>query len=138
MSSSGIAFGIAVTVKAPGVVPVIATAVLSLPELRRHLLPFVAAVLAGFVIPTLPFFIVAPGSFIRDVVTTALRSIPATHRVSITMRLGDITGASDFRWRAVAIIATFVIVGIVVAAFVGVVGGRRPLEWFALAPRCLR
>ena len=53
----GIAFGIAGTVKAPAIVPVVVVAVLCLPEIRRRLLPFVVGVVAGFGVPTLPFFL---------------------------------------------------------------------------------
>src|ERR1700686_1412058 len=72
----GIAFGIAGTVKAPAIVPVLVLAVLCLPAIRKRLLPFMTGVVAGFGLPTLPFFLVAPGAFIRDVVITALSSVP--------------------------------------------------------------
>jgi alpha-1,2-mannosyltransferase len=134
----GIAFGIAGTVKAPAIVPVIVLAMLCLPDRRHRLVPFCVGVVAGFGIPTLPFFLLAPGSFIRDVVTTALGSIPAGHRVTILTRLADITGTSEFDGGATAaIIATVVIVGIAVAAFV--VRRRRVsiLERFAIAATLL-
>lgn len=134
----GVAFGIAGAVKAPAIVPVLVLAVLCLPALRHRLLPFVAGVIAGFGIPTLPFFLVAPGGFIRDVVTTPLSSGPGAHRVSIAVRLGDITGTSAFRGgTSAAIIATVVIAGIVITAFL--LRPRRPstLEWFAIAATVL-
>jgi hypothetical protein len=135
---AGIAFGIAGTVKAPAIVPVLVLAVLCLPPIRHRLLPFLGGVVAGFGIPTLPFFLVAPGAFIRDVVTTALSSVPAGHRVSVPVRLGDITGTSAFdAGTSAAIIATVVIAGIVIAAFL--LRPRRPstLEWFAIAATVL-
>jgi alpha-1,2-mannosyltransferase len=133
----GIAFGIAGTVKAPAIVPVLVLAVLCLPAIRHRLLPFVTGVVAGFGVPTLPFFLVAPGAFIRDVVTTALSSVPAGHRVSVAVRLGDITGTSAFDGASAAIVATVVIVGIVAAAFL--LRPHRPstLEWFAIAATAL-
>jgi alpha-1,2-mannosyltransferase len=134
----GIAFGIAGTIKAPAIVPVLVVAVLCLPEPRQRLLPFLTGVVAGFGIPTLPFFVMAPGSFIRDVVTTALSSIPAGHRVSLVVRLGDITGTSGFGGGAVAaIIATVVIAAIVAAAFALRRQPPSALEWFALAATVL-
>ena len=131
----GIAFGIAGLVKAPAIVPVLVLAVLCLPDIRNRLVPFLTGVVAGFGIPTLPFFLLAPGSFVRDVVTTALSSIPAAHRVSIPVRLGDITGTSAFGGASAAIIATVVIVGIVAAAFL-----LRPRRWSGLRspPQCWR
>ncbi len=134
--AGGVAFGIATTVKVPAVVPVLAVAVLCIPEIRRRLLPFLTGVVVGFVIPTLPFFLLAPESFIRDVVTTALASIPATHRVPVTVRLGDLTGTAAFGG-AVAIIATVVIAAIVVAAFVRRRRRPSPLEWFAIGATLL-
>jgi alpha-1,2-mannosyltransferase len=134
----GIAFGIAGTVKAPAIVPVLVLVVLCFPDIRHRLLPFIAGVVAGFGIPTLPFFLLAPGPFIRDVVITALSSIPAGHRVSVSVRLGDVTGISAFDGAAsAAIIATVVIAGIVITALL--LRPRRPstLEWFAIAATVL-
>jgi hypothetical protein len=134
----GIAFGIAGTVKAPAIVPALVLAMLCLPDIRHRLLPFGVGVVAGFGIPTLPFFLLAPGSFIRDVVTTALSSIPAGHRVPILTRLADITGTSAFDGGAsAAIIASVVIVGIVVAAFLLRRRRLSSLEWFAIAATVL-
>jgi alpha-1,2-mannosyltransferase len=129
----GILFGIAGAVKAPAIVPVLVLFVLCLTGIHRRLLPFVTGVVAGFGIPTLPFFVVAPGSFIRDVVITPLSSIPAGNRVSIPVRLGDITGTSAFGGASVSIIATVLIVAIVVAAFVSQRRRPSPLEWFVIA-----
>ena len=122
----GILFGIAGTVKAPAIVPVLVLFVLCLSDIRRRLLPFVTGVVAGFGIPTLPFFVLAPGSFVRDVLITPLSSIPAGNRVSIPVRLGDITGTSAFGGSSASIIATVVIVAIVVSAFVRRGAGHRP------------
>ena len=135
--AGGVAFGIAGTVKAPAIVPVVVLAVLCLSDMRHRFIPFVGGVVAGFAIPTLPFFLMAPGDFIRDVVITTLSSIPATNRVSISVRLGDITGTSAFGDASASIIATVVIVVIVAAAFV--LPRRRPstLGWFAIAATVL-
>ena len=134
----GIAFGIAGAVKAPAMVPVLVLSVLCLSDLRHRLLPFLAGVVAGFGVPTLPFFVLAPGSFMRDVLTAALASAPGAHRVSVPVRLGDITGTSAFSTDAsAAIIATVVIAGIVMASFL--LRPQRPstLEWFAIAATVL-
>jgi hypothetical protein len=134
----GIAFGIAGTVKAPAIVPVVVVAVLCLPEVRRRLLPFVVGVVAGFGIPTLPFFLAAPGGFIRDVIGTQLGRIPAVDRVSVPVRLGDLTGIAGIGGGAVAaLIATVVLAAIVVVAFV--LPRRRPsrFEWFAIVATVL-
>jgi alpha-1,2-mannosyltransferase len=135
----GIAFGVALLVKAPGIVPIVVLAALCASDVRCRLLPFLAGVVAGFGIPTLPFFVLAPGSFMRDIFTAALNSAPGTHRLSIPARLGDITGASALNSGVSgAIIATIVIAGIVSAAFL--LRPRRPpstLEWYAIAATVL-
>ena len=134
----GIAIGIALAVKAPAVVAVVVLAVLCLTDFRHRLLPFIAGVAAGFGIPTLPFFVLAPGSFLRDLVAAPLASAPGTQRVPIPARLGDITGLSGVGGAQAAIIAALVIVAIVMASFC-LRPRRRPstLEWFAIAAAVL-
>jgi alpha-1,2-mannosyltransferase len=136
---SGVAFGVALLVKAPGIVPIVVVAVLCASDVRRRLLPFLAGAVAGFGIPTLPFFVAAPGSFMRDTFTAALNSAPGTHRVSVPTRLGDITGTAAFNGGAsIAVIATIVIVAVVAAAFL--LRPQRPpstLEWYAIAATVL-
>jgi alpha-1,2-mannosyltransferase len=136
--AGGIAFGVAGTVKAPAIVPVLVVAVLCISELRNRLLPFLGGVVLGFGIPTLPFFLAAPGAFIRDVLGTLLGRIPAGNRVSIPARLGDLTGVSAFgRGSALPLIATVVMAAIVMAAFVLPRRKPAPLEWFAIAATIL-
>jgi hypothetical protein len=136
--AGGVAFGIAGTVKAPAIVPVVGVALLCVPEFRNRLLPFLVGVVAGFGIPTLPFFVAAPGAFIRDVIGTQLGRIPAGNRVSIPVRLGDLTGAGAFGGSAaLALAATIVLATIVITAFV--LPRRKPalFEWFAIAATVL-
>ena len=69
----------------------------------------------------------------RDVVATQLGRIPASGRVPLPERLGDMTGVSSLGGGdTAAIAAALVLAGIVVAAFV--VPRRRPstFEWFVL------
>ena len=134
----GIAFGIAGLVKSPAIVPVLVVLVLCLPGIRRRLVPFLVGVIAGFGVPTLPFFLLAPGSFIRDVFSP-LSYIPVASRVSISTRLGELTGIFAFGGSAlVAIAGTIVLIAVVVAAFA--LPPRRkpsPLEWFAISATTL-
>ena len=134
----GVAFGLAGLVKSPAIVPVLVVVVLCLPDIRRRLVPFLAGVVAGFGIPTLPFFLLAPGSLIRDVLSP-LSYIPVASRVSIPARLGELTGVFAFGGSpVVAIAGTVVLVTVVAAAFV--LAPRRrpsPLEWFAIGATVL-
>jgi alpha-1,2-mannosyltransferase len=130
----GIAFGVAGLVKSPAIVPVLVVVVLCLPEVRQRLVPFLIGVVAGFGVPTLPFFLLAPGSFIRDVLSP-LSYIPVANRVSIAARLGELTGVVAFGGgAALAITATVALAAVVIAAFT--LPPRRkpsPLEWFAIS-----
>jgi glycosyl transferase family 87 len=138
MLAGGVAFGIAGTVKAPAIIPVLVLLVLCLPQFRNRLVPFLAGVVAGFGVPTLPFLLAAPGAFIRDVIGTQLGRIPAVNRVPIPVRLGDLTGVGAFGGgTAPALIATIVLAAIVIAAFVLPRRRPAPLEWFAIAATIL-
>jgi hypothetical protein len=136
MLAGGLAFGLAGTVKAPAIVPVLVVAVLCLPEVRNRLLPFAGGVIAGFAIPTLPFFLASPSGFIRDVIGTQLGRIPAVDRVSIPVRLGDLAGV-DGGGDLLGFTAAVLLMLFVIAAFI--VPRRRPsrLEWFAIAATVL-
>lgn len=133
----GIAFGIACCVKAPAVVPVLVVGVLCLPQIRQRLVPFVGGAVAGFGIPTLPFFLLAPDAFFRDVVSP-LTSIPNPSRVPLLARLSTITGTSALGGGdRVAVLATVLIIVIVIAAFVLPRRRPAPLEWLAIGATAL-
>jgi alpha-1,2-mannosyltransferase len=133
----GIAFGVAGCVKAPAVVPVVVLAALCLPQLRQRVIPFVSGVVAGFGIPTLPFFLLAPGAFTRDVISPLL-SIPSPYRVPTASRLSAITGTVAFGGGdTAAVLATVVIVAVVIAAFLVPPRRPAPLEWLAIAATVL-
>jgi alpha-1,2-mannosyltransferase len=134
--AGGIVFGIAGTVKAPAIVPVLVVAVLCIPEIRRRLLPFLTGVVIGFGVPTLPFFLLAPASFVRDVLS-ALSSAPGTHRVPVSARLTEITGVSFGGSAVPAIIASVVLIAGVLAAFVLPQRRVSRLEWFAIVATLL-
>jgi alpha-1,2-mannosyltransferase len=133
LAMGGVLFGLAGTVKASAILPVLVLLVVCLPQLRRRVLPLAGGVVAGFAVPTLPFFLAAPGALYRDVVATQLGRIPASSRVPLATRLGDLTGASAFGNRdAVAIWTTVALSALVIGAFA--LSRRRPtsLEWFAI------
>jgi hypothetical protein len=134
----GVVFGIAGLVKSPAIVPVLVVLALCLPQIRGRVAPFLFGVVVGFGIPTLPFFALAPGSFLRDVLSP-LTYIPVADRVSITTRLSELTGASAIGGSpAVAVAGTAVLIAIVVAAFT-IPPRRKPssLEWFAICTTVL-
>ena len=133
MALGGGAFGFAMLVKLPAILPLVVVAILCVPHLRRRVLPFVGGAAAAFLIPVVPFIVAAPGEFFRDVVATQIGRASASGRVPLPQRLGDMTATSAFGGSGTAsIAAAVVIVGIVVAAFV--LSRRRPstFELFVL------
>jgi alpha-1,2-mannosyltransferase len=133
LAAGGALFGFAVSVKLSAIIPLLVVLVVCLPQLRRRAVPFAAGALAGGAIPTLPFLVMAPAAMYRDVVATQLGRIPASGRVPLPIRLGDITGASAFAsGDTAAIAAAIAFAGLVAAAFI--LSRRRPapFEWFAL------
>jgi hypothetical protein len=133
LAAGGAVFGFAVSIKLSALIPLLVVLVLCLPQLRRRAIPFAASAVAGCAIPMIPFLVVAPAALYRDVVTTQLGRIPASGRVPIPIRLGDITGVSAFAsGDTAAIAAALALAGVVAAVFI--LSRRRPasFEWFAL------
>ncbi len=136
---AGLAFGFAGTIKGWAVIPVVVLIVLCLPHVRARIGPLVSGVVIGFAVPTLPFALLAPGSFYREVIANQLRRIGYSMRVPTDIRFGDLTGSSALTPSRglsllVALILLATLVGLLVAVFVWP-RRRRPtaLEWFALA-----
>jgi len=146
---AGVCFGFATAVKIWAVVPALVAWVLCLtagrgrrprPAPPRPALSFAAGFAAGFVVPCLPFEILAPGGFGRTVFVSEL--VQATHgRVGASPRVADITGiirlssvgANPRIWQGVA--AAVVLFLFVVAAWVRARRVGLPitaLDWFAL------
>jgi alpha-1,2-mannosyltransferase len=86
----GVAFGFAGAVKLWAIFPIVVIAVMCAPSLRRAGI-YLGGVVAGFVVPVLPFFAMDPSSFFRGVVLAQLvRTDDA--RVPLKTRLADLTG----------------------------------------------
>lgn len=133
----GVAFGFAGTIKGWALIPVVVVVLLCLPQVRRRLVPVMAGVAIGFAVPTLPFAILAPGSFYREVIATQLRRIGGSGRVPAGNRLGYLTGSSSLTpgsgsSLALAIILLAALLGLIIATLVW--PRRRPttFEWFVL------
>jgi len=133
LALGGAVFGFAVSVKLSALIPIFVVLMLCLPQLRRRAIPFAGGVVVGGAVPALPFLVAAPAALYRDVVTTQLGRIPATGRIPVPTRLGDITGASAFASGDAVAIAVAIALSVFVAAAFGLSRRRpTPLEWFAL------
>lgn len=132
---AGLAFGFAGTIREWAVVPAIAVLICLIAKRRGGLWPYVLGAGLGFVVPTLPFFVLAPRAFVHDVFVTPLSEVPYAGfgSVSTAHRLGVITGVAAFpSLRTATGIAIAVAVGACVVALVIYVSQYRtisPVEW---------
>jgi hypothetical protein len=136
----GVAFGFAGAIKLWAIFPIVVIAVMCLPNLRRMSI-YLAGVIAGFLVPVLPFLIAAPSVFWRGVFLAQLVRVDKA-RTTLATRLADLGGIdSSVRTKVPIATATTVLVILLIALLV--VGAcvaasvltRRlppPLEWFAL------
>jgi hypothetical protein len=133
MLLGGVAFGFAVAIKLPALIPIAVLLLIMVPMLRRRSNRFVGGVVAGLAIPTLPFVILAPRAFWVDAVTTQLARIPTAGRASAVARLSEVTGLSETAASSAVVIAvTFAVAAVVLAAFLTCRRPLTPLEWFAI------
>ena len=89
----GVLFGIAAVVKLWAFFPFLALIICLLPTCRRRLSLFVGGAALGFIVPSLPFFLVSPGNFINQVVSVQLlQKVNPEFSPGITKRLIDLTG----------------------------------------------
>jgi len=129
----GVAFGFAAVVKLPALLPALIAAGLCAAVRGRRAFPFATGAVLGFAVPALPFLLLAPPAFVRDVVGTQLGRIPASGRAPLETRLADLSGASGVGVSGAAAVAwASLLVAFVLVAFL--VRRRRlnPLEWFAV------
>jgi len=130
----GAALGFACAVKLWAVVPVVVIFVLCLPRLRRAAV-FAGAAAGGFLVPVLPFALLAPGKFYDSVIVAQAARIGA--RVSLPLRLKEMLGVlGGPTWEQdtalLAIIGLVVFVaGAQLAASVITRSRPAPLDWFA-------
>ena len=130
----GVALGFAGAVKVWAIIPVVVIALACLPR-PRQAARFVAGVAAGFVIPVLPFAVLAPRRLFDSVVVAQLARAGA--RTTLAFRLQYLTGLAGWQpphvllWIAAGLIVAAV-AGVAVAATVATRRAPAPLEWFAI------
>jgi alpha-1,2-mannosyltransferase len=129
----GVAFGFAGAIKLWAVFPIVVIALMCLPRIGRAL-AYLGGVLAGFLVPVLPFFAIAPSSFFRGVVLAQLVRVDDV-RVPLMTRLGDLSGIVASQSTVVNVPA--VLATVVAALIVLLVAGSYAGLWL-LTPRPLR
>jgi alpha-1,2-mannosyltransferase len=138
----GAALGFAGAVKVWAIIPVavIAAACLLGPGRVRRLARFAGGVAAGFLIPVLPFAVLAPGRFYDSVVVAQLVRTGA--RTPLAFRLQYLTGLAAWDLSTVVLLIVAIAMAVIVAAALagaGLVTRQRPpaLEWFGVATAAL-
>jgi hypothetical protein len=129
----GVALGAACAIKLWAVFPIVVLAVMCAPHLRRAL-SYLGGVLAGFLVPVLPFFAIAPSSFFRGVVLAQLVRVDDA-RVPMITRLADLTGIASSQSTTVAVPAILAV--LVTVLIVALVAGSQAGAWL-LTPGPLR
>jgi hypothetical protein len=135
---AGLSFGLAGTFKVWAIMPIVVALACCAPRLRERGGPLLAGVTAGFVVPTLAFFVAAPERFIRDVVLiqlersgASLASLPVGERLVFMTGVRGMPGILPSVHHA-AEVAGFSGVLVVAAFALGRPRRPAPLEWFAL------
>jgi hypothetical protein len=133
---AGLVFGFACTLKLWAVLPVAVAVACCLPRWRRDARPLFGGVVVGFLVPSLPFFVLAPRNFLRDLVAIQFLRHHAPATTSAADRLLYITGIpglpSIHATHTFAFVLAAGFAGLVVVAFVAPVS-RTKFDWFVLA-----
>jgi alpha-1,2-mannosyltransferase len=131
----GLAFGFAGAVKVWAILPVLVILAL-LARRRRDAGRFAAAVAVGFLLPVLPFALLAPVTFYRSVIVAQLLRADAV-RVPEGLRLQNMLGLTHLGPMATPILVAIGAVVVVAVAALMVIGARLTrrappsLDWFA-------
>ena len=131
----GLIFGFACTLKLWAFMPVVVVLACCLPAWKERIRPVLSGVVAGFAVPSLPFVLLAPHNFFRDLIAIQFFRHASPDRGSALLRLDYVTGIrglpelSQSHGPAVAISAG--VVGFVAVAYV-LPRRRTALDWFVL------
>jgi hypothetical protein len=133
---AGAVFGFACTLKLWAVLPAGIAFACCLPRWRDRARPLFGGLAAGFLVPVLPFFLLAPSNFLRDLVSIQFLRHHAPTTTSASERLLDVTGIPGlpsihapyaFAFGLATVVAVFVAVAFVVPV------RRTTFDWFTLA-----
>src|SRR5207237_7237032 len=102
--AAGAAFGFAVSVKTPAVLPALALLAVCAARSRRHATRYGTGALLGVAVPNLPFITAAPSGWFRDVVMTQLTRIPAALPAPLTARAGALFGTGRLGVLAIVVL----------------------------------
>ena len=135
---AGALFGFAAAVKLWAIFPIFAALLVCVPLWRRALRPLLVGLVLGFGVPSLPFFLAAPGPFLNDILwaqltrgTTAARFGFLDRKIVLMLGLGH---PATFTGKAgLALVVGASILALVIVAYALPKPRRSRLEWFLLA-----
>jgi alpha-1,2-mannosyltransferase len=135
----GAALGLAGAIKVWAIIPVAVIAALCLPR-ARNAARFLTGVVAGFLVPVLPFAAAAPARFYHSVVVAQLARTDV--RTPLDFRLRYLTAVTAWRPGIVALLVVALAVaalgaGTLIAAWRVTRQRPSPLEWFGVATAAL-
>ena len=137
LALAGVAFGFAGAVKIWAIFPILVALAVCLPR-WKDLRTLVLGTLAGFIVPCLPFFLLAPHAFIHDVFVTQLAHTGSgAVGASSSVRLLTLTGfwGISFLHTKTALALCFAIVLVICVALVYGLSAHSPntpADWFIL------
>jgi alpha-1,2-mannosyltransferase len=134
---AGLAFGFAGAVKIWAIFPAVIAIACCAPRFRHHLPSLLLGIAVGFSVPSLPFLLLAPESYLRYVVRIQLERAPSPGPgMSIGDRLVYMIGIPSYPSVPLAVAFGMVCALVVAASFL-----LRPpptrLDWFALGAASL-
>ena len=135
LTLAGIAFGFAAAIKLWAVLPAFIALACCLPSVRRKVRPALLGMAAGFLTPSLPFLLLAPKDFFRDVIAIQLSRGSSVGSLSVSGRLVYITGIQGLTVaRPTTRLAEAIVAVVAVAVLAAFLVRPRPtrLDWFAL------
>ena len=138
--AAGVVLGFACTLKLWAVLPAAIALACCLPRWRERVRPLFIGLAAGFLIPSLPFFLLAPRNYVRDLVAIQFLRHHAPATTSAADRLMYVTGIPGLP----SIHATHTLAFILAAGFAVLVAiaylapvARTTFDWFVLAAAAL-
>jgi hypothetical protein len=139
--AAGALFGFAGALKVWAVFPVIVALCLCMLVRRPAVRPFLSGLLVGFGLPSLPFFLLAPRTFVHDVVVAQLARSgtgEGYHALGerLVLLLGLSTHANVEPRTHLAWAVALVLFGLVAEVYV-TAARRSPLDWFLLGSTAL-
>lgn len=134
---AGLSLGFAAACKVWAIIPIAVALAFCLPAWRNRVRPLAVGVVVGVAVPCLPFFAIAPGNFVHQVVSDQLSrvapgaSLPASERLLMLTGLSGLTWIHAHTW--MALLVGIVLVAFVVLAYLLPTRTKIPADWFILA-----